>query len=92
MKKNRVTELNEQQGKGRTKTIDVSNCLIPDWLQNLLPNLTSKLRAKLLNKGRTSTFFGQGLVDYNTIANYPDYFDANLTTEEFVISRLSQNY
>ena len=59
-------------------------------LQNLSTNLSTKLTDKLLNKERTITL-RRGL-DYNkNNANNPNYSDLNLTTEEFVKSRLSQN-
>ena len=54
-------------------------------LQNLLTNLSTKLTDKLLNKERTITL-GRG-IDHNK--NDPNYSDLNLSTEEFVKSRLS---
>ena len=51
-------------------------------------NLTTKLADKLLNKNRTTISLGKGIDDSK---NNPDYSDLNLSTEEFVKSRLSQN-
>ena len=59
-------------------------------LQNLSNKLTIKLTDKLLNKNRTMIALGKGIDDKNN-ANNPDYSDLNLSTEEFVKSRLSQN-